>query len=285
MASDIFGWPGGVMVQEEDADKAAQLRFGKLLRKLRGQAGLTQQELAALAVVSQSTVSDLERGKKGTRRDPVVRLDKALTARGMLVDAWDAVFSGVGVTAYFREVAEAEQMALKIRDYSYGLVPGLFQVEEYVRAISELSNPEATTEAIDQIVKARKYRQQILDRPHPPTITVLLDEVVLLRRFRKPEVMKQQIDHLIDQSYRPRVNLQIVPIATEGHPGLFGSFRLIDVPDSSTFAYIESQRTGVSLKQPDVVASYDRIFAELRSAALPVPSSRSRMEEIRGSIT
>ncbi|MEU5856771.1 helix-turn-helix domain-containing protein [Nocardiopsis dassonvillei] len=285
MASDIFGWPGGVMVQEEDADKAAQLRFGKLLRKLRGQAGLTQQELASLAVVSQSTVSDLERGKKGTRRDPVVRLDKALTARGMLVDAWDAVFSGVGVTAYFREVAEAEQMALKIRDYSYGLVPGLFQVEEYVRAISELSNPEATTEAIDQIVKARKYRQQILDRPHPPTITVLLDEVVLLRRFRKPEVMKEQIDHLIDQSHRPRVNLQIVPIATEGHPGLFGSFRLIDVPDSSTFAYIESQRTGVSLKQPDVVASYDRIFAELRSAALPVPSSRSRMEEIRGSIT
>lgn len=285
MASDIFGWPGGVMVQEEDADKAAQLRFGKLLRKLRGQAGLTQQELASLAMVSQSTVSDLERGKKGTRRDPVVRLDKALTARGMLVDAWDAVFSGVGVTAYFREVTEAEQMALKIRDYSYGLVPGLFQVEEYVRAISELSNPEATTEAIDQIVKARKYRQQILDRPHPPTITVLLDEVVLLRRFRKPEVMKEQIDHLIDQSHRPRVNLQIVPIATEGHPGLFGSFRLIDVPDSSTFAYIESQRTGVSLKQPDVVASYDRIFAELRSAALPVPSSRSRMEEIRGSIT
>jgi transcriptional regulator with XRE-family HTH domain len=273
------------MVQEEDADKAAQLRFGKLLRKLRGQAGLTQQELAALAVVSQSTVSDLERGKKGTRRDPVVRLDKALTARGVLVDAWDAVFSGAGVTAYFREVAEAEQMAVKIRDYSYGLVPGLFQVEEYVRAINEIANPEATTEAIDKIVKARKYRQNILDRPHPPTITVLLDEVVLLRRFRKPEVMKQQIDHLIDQSYRPRVKLQIVPIATEGHPGLGGSFTLIDVPDSSTFAYVESQRTGVSLKQPDVVASYDRTFAELRSAALPVPSSRSRMEEIRGSIT
>jgi transcriptional regulator with XRE-family HTH domain len=273
------------MVQEEDADKAAQLRFGKLLRKLRGQAGLTQQELAALAVVSQSTVSDLERGKKGTRRDPVARLDKALTARGVLVDAWDAVFSGAGVTSYFREVAEAEQMAVKIRDYSHGLVPGLFQVEEYVRAINEIANPEATTEAIDQIVKARKYRQNILDRPHPPTITVLLDEVVLLRRFRKPEVMKEQIDHLIDQSHRPRVKLQIVPIATEGHPGLGGSFTLIDVPDSGTFAYVESQRTGVSLKQPDVVASYDRIFAELRSAALPVPSSRSRMEEIRGSIT
>ncbi|WP_444963710.1 helix-turn-helix domain-containing protein [Nocardiopsis sp. M1B1] len=273
------------MVQEEDADRAAQLRFGKLLRKLRDQAGLTQQELADLAVIAQSTVSDLELGKKGTRRDPVVRLDKALTARGVLVDAWDAVFSGVGVTAYFREVAEAEQMAPKIRDYSYGLVPGLFQVESYVRAISELSNPEATTEAIDQIVKARKYRQQILDRPHPPTITVLLDEVVLLRRFRDPEVMKEQIDHLIDLSHRPRVKLQIVPIATEGHPGLFGSFTLMDVPDSGTFAYVESQRTGVSLKQPDVVASYDRVFAELRSAALPVPSSRSRMEEIRGSIT
>lgn len=272
------------MRNTEDSEDAARLRFGKLLRKLRGQGGLSQTELARLAVVSQSAVSDLELGKKGTRRDPVVRLDKALTARGVLVDAWDAVFSGSGMTAYFREAAESEQAATVIREYSLGLVPGLFQVEEYVRAISEIAEPDVAPEFIDQIVNTRKHRQHILERPHPPTVTVLLDEVVLMRRFRNPKVMGVQISHLVEQSYRPRVNLQIVPIATESHAGLGGSFTLMDVPGNGSFVYVESQQTGMSLKQSDLVARYDRTFAELRSAALPVPASRTRMEEIRGSL-
>ena len=255
------------------------------MKKLRRQQGLSQQEVAAAAMLSQSFVSDLEQGKKGIRRDAVVRLDDALAARRVLLDSWDAAFSGEGMTAYFREAAEAEKAAVKIRDYSHGLVPGLVQVEEYARAISELSKPEAPSDVIDQIVNARKHRQQILDRPHPPTLIVLLDEVVLLRRFRDPQVMRAQIQHLLDLSYRPRTTIQIVPIDTEGHAGLGGSFTLMEVPDTGTFAYVESQETGVSLKQSDVVASYDRIFAELRGAALPVPASRSRMEEIRGSIT
>ncbi|XKK39629.1 helix-turn-helix transcriptional regulator [Nocardiopsis sp. ARC36] len=167
MSSGVVRYAGDAMKEVGDGEEAARLRFGKLLRKIRGQAGLTQQELAGLAVVSQSTVSDLELGKKGTRRDPVVRLDNALTARGVLLDAWDAVFSGTGMTAYFREVAEAEHAATTIREYSLGLVPGLFQVEEYVRAISEIAEPDATPEFIDQIVNARKHRQHILERSHP----------------------------------------------------------------------------------------------------------------------
>lgn len=201
------------------------------------------------------------------------------------MDAWDAVFSGVGMTAYFREVAEAEQTAVKIRDYSHGLIHGLLQTEGYVRAINEIAKPEAPQSSFDHIVKARQHRQQVLEQAHPPALMALLDEVVLLRRFRDPQVMKDQISRLIDLSRRPRIKIQLVPIATEGHAGLGGSFTLIEVPDSHPFVYVESQETGVSLKQQEVVASYERIFADLGSAALPVPASRSRMEEIRGSIT
>jgi transcriptional regulator with XRE-family HTH domain len=265
-------------------DDEARSRFGKLLKKTRGLAGFTQQKLAAVSLVGQSTISDLELGKKGTRRDQVVRLDAALKANGVLLGAWDAAFSGVGMTSYFREVAEAEQAATTFRDYSLGLVPGIFQVEEYVRAISEIAEPDATSEAIDQIVDARKQRQLILDRPHPPKITALLDEVVLVRRFRNPEVMPKQIDHLLKLSYRSRVDIQIIPSEAEGHAGLGGSFTVMDVPGNGSFVYVESQQTGVSLKQPEIVARYDRTFAELRSAALPITASRSKMEEIRGNI-
>lgn len=80
------------------------------------------------------------------------------------------------------------------------------------------------------------------------------------------------------------MNFLVVPIDTEGHAGLGGSFTLMEVPGNGAFVYVESQETGVSLRQTEVVASYERTFAELRSAALPVAVSRSKMEEIRGSI-
>ncbi|MEU3018923.1 helix-turn-helix transcriptional regulator [Nocardiopsis sp. NPDC007018] len=272
-----------------DADSEevfARLRFGKRLRELRGQKGFSQQELADAAHVSQSAVSDLELGKKGTKRVPVVRLDEALTAQGELVDAWDAVFSRIGMTEYFRQVAGAEQRAVRIRDYSHGgLVHGLLQTEGYVRAINEVARPETPRGSVDQIVVGRQHRQRILEQAHPPAMMMLLDEVVLLRRFHDPQVMKDQIARLIELSRRPRIKIQLVPIATEGHPGLGGSFTIIEELESPAFVYVESQQTGWTLKQPEAVASYDRTFADLGSAALPVSASRDRMEEIRGSIT
>lgn len=35
---------------------------------------------------------------------------------------------------------------------------------------------------------------------------------------------------------------------------------------------------------PEVVASYERTFAELMSAALPVLESRAKLEEMRGNL-
>ena len=57
----------------------AGLGFGGLLRRLRTDAGLTQEELAAAAQVSQRAVSDLERGVNHTaRRDTALLLAEAL---------------------------------------------------------------------------------------------------------------------------------------------------------------------------------------------------------------
>ena len=55
------------------------LGFGRLLRRLRDDAGLTQEELAAAAQVSQRTISDLERGiNHSARKDTALLLAEAL---------------------------------------------------------------------------------------------------------------------------------------------------------------------------------------------------------------
>ena len=59
------------------------LGFGGLLRRLRDEAGLTQDELAAAAAVSQRAISDLERGINATaRKDTAVLLAGALGLDG-----------------------------------------------------------------------------------------------------------------------------------------------------------------------------------------------------------
>ena len=61
----------------------AGLRFGGLLRRLRDEAGLTQDELAEAAQVSQRAISDLERGVNATaRKDTAVLLAGALGLDG-----------------------------------------------------------------------------------------------------------------------------------------------------------------------------------------------------------
>jgi transcriptional regulator with XRE-family HTH domain len=78
-------WPGGVprdsnarprglSCATRPAAEQAALGFGGLLRRLRGEAGLTQDELAEAAQVSQRAVSDLERGINATARKDTARL-------------------------------------------------------------------------------------------------------------------------------------------------------------------------------------------------------------------
>jgi predicted ATPase/DNA-binding XRE family transcriptional regulator len=73
----------------------AELDFGGLLRQLRDDAGLTQDELAEAAQVSQRAVSDLERGINRTaRKDTAVLLAGALGLDGRARDLFVAAARG-----------------------------------------------------------------------------------------------------------------------------------------------------------------------------------------------
>ena len=82
------------MVDGPAAGQAA-LRFGGLLRQLRDEAGLTQDELAEAAQVSQRAISDLERGINATaRKDTAVLLAGALGLDGQARELFVAAARG-----------------------------------------------------------------------------------------------------------------------------------------------------------------------------------------------
>jgi tetratricopeptide (TPR) repeat protein/transcriptional regulator with XRE-family HTH domain len=82
-------------VVDGPAAEQAALRFGGLLRQLRTDAGLTQDELAEAAQVSQRAISDLERGINATaRKDTAVLLAGALGLDGHSCDLFVAAARG-----------------------------------------------------------------------------------------------------------------------------------------------------------------------------------------------
>src|SRR5579863_1051983 len=71
------------------------LGFGGLLRQLRAEAGLTQEELAEAASLSPRSVSDLERGISRTaRKDTAVLLAGALGLAGPAAELFVAAARG-----------------------------------------------------------------------------------------------------------------------------------------------------------------------------------------------
>jgi tetratricopeptide (TPR) repeat protein/transcriptional regulator with XRE-family HTH domain len=96
------------------------LRFGGLLRQLRDEAGLTQDELAEAAQVSQRAISDLERGINATaRKDTAVLLAGALGLDGPACELFIAAARGkvpaAEVLAVRRGVAAGAFAALATR--------------------------------------------------------------------------------------------------------------------------------------------------------------------------
>ncbi len=95
------GASGGLGGDEAPVAEETAPSFGALLRQLRSDAGLTQEELAEAATLSPRSVSDLERGINATARKDTARLlADALGLAGPQRAQFEAIARGRGPEAY-----------------------------------------------------------------------------------------------------------------------------------------------------------------------------------------
>ncbi|PSK90268.1 helix-turn-helix protein [Murinocardiopsis flavida] len=261
--------------------KHARRRFGLDLRRLREQAGLTQTETASAALLSQTMLSDLERGTKATKRSTIVLLDQALTAQGALLRAWESLNTSSGVPEWFEGVAQLQRDASALRIFQPLLVPGLLQAPDYARTQLRLGNEDATDAEIGDLVGTRIERQSILKTDRPPKLMVVLNEEVVRRPFGGHETMAAQVDQLIALSNKQRVTIQIITANHGFHPGLDGGFQIIDVPDLGHVVYLETSASGFPLSDAESVERFTGLFSDLRGLALPPDASRELMKKAR----
>ncbi|GGZ26510.1 helix-turn-helix domain-containing protein [Streptomyces poonensis] len=279
------------------APSVLRMILGRQLEGMRGRAGLTYEEAGAAIGVSHSTIRRMESAKVARLR--LADVEKLLQVYGVgdrqEIDTflesvreankrgWWHAYRDV-LPEWFAAYLSLEQAALHIRAYEAQFVPGLLQTEAYARAQLSAGNPHAPTETTERGVALRMRRQELLSRPAPPRLWVVLDETVLRWPVGGSEVMRAQVDHLIEVSRLPHVTVQVMPFGNGPHPALrSGAFHLFRfrAPELPDIVYRGGLTGAVYLDRADEVMAHREALDRLSAQAAPARRTEDVLRALR----
>jgi hypothetical protein len=280
------------MADREPASWPRRMQISTALAQLR--AGRNRAEIAGLARVSAATV---------TRYEDWKQVDQKLVPRtvGLIAQACgappaevetlvrlaeeEAASWWVGNTAvptWMSPFVAMEDSITAASVLEIALVPGLLQTEDYARAVHVDYAPDADQAEIDAMVEGRMRRQAVLtkrDSQKPLRLWAIIDEAVLHREIGGRDVMAEQIGHLIRQSERPNIDIQILPFSA-GYSAST-SFYLFGGPEDSTGAvYVEQDGGGHYFGKAPDIARYTYRFQRCRAKAASMDQSRKIMTRL-----
>ncbi|MER7683703.1 helix-turn-helix transcriptional regulator [Streptomyces sp. NPDC097610] len=267
-------------------------RLGQELRRLRELKGMTAEEVAERLLVSQSKISRLENGRRSISQRDVRDLcgvyevedhrivDSLMQmAKDSRQQGWWHSFGDIPYSVYIG----LETDAASLRVYDPQVVPGLLQTRPYAEALIAGALPETASADIDKRVQVRLRRQERISAPENPLrLWTVLDEAALRRVVGNRSLMRDQLEHLVEQSQLPHVTVQVIPFEMGAHPGLNGQYAILEFPDAadSSVVYIEGVTSDLYLEKANDVQKYSVMYEHLRAQALNVEQSRQFIADI-----
>ncbi|MFJ7491796.1 helix-turn-helix transcriptional regulator [Streptomyces sp. NPDC097727] len=262
-------------VQTLDPSASPLDYYGWELRRQREANNLKQGQLGDIIFCTGSLIGQIETTKKVPTRDFSERLDAALGTGGVFSRLIGLVLRSQ-LPTWFQPYAEMEAGAAYISTYQAQLVYGLLQTEEYARAVLATGMPDD----LENLVAARIERQRILERERPPLAWAVLDEAVLHRPIGGREVMRKQLQRLLDVADHRWMQIQVLPFAAGEHASLAGSFNTLRFDDDPDIVYTEDVISGHMTASPDTVREAALRYARLQAAALSVEDSAALITRV-----
>jgi transcriptional regulator with XRE-family HTH domain len=256
---------------------ALRMALGAQLRRLREVSDVTTGEAAEAIRATPSKISRLERGRSSARQrdvadlltlygvtDEVERERLLALTRQAAAPGWWQQYSDV-LPRWVELYIGLEKAASIIRTYEVQFIHGLLQTEDYARAVILIANSHAPAGEIDRRVSIRMKRQQLLTEPDAPELWAVLDEAALRRAPGGRDVMRGQLEHLLQSTELPNVTLQIVPFHAGPHAAAGGPFTILrfSEPDVPDVVYLEQLNSALYLDQPDDVLGYMSVMNQL----------------------
>jgi hypothetical protein len=247
-----------------------RILLGAQLRRLREGRSISREDAGYEIRASGSKISRMELGRVSFKERDVADLltmygvqdaaerDALLgLARQANNPGWWHHFGDV-MPSWFQSYLGLEAAASLIRTYEIQFVPGLLQTPEYARAVIMLGHAGSTADEIDRRVELRRQRQTLLGRAEPPQLWAVIDEAVLRRPIGGFDVMRGQIEYLLEASRQPNIRLQIIPFNAGGHAAAGGPFAILRFPEPELpdVVYVEQLTSAIYLDKRDDVDQY-----------------------------
>ncbi|MGW5169963.1 helix-turn-helix domain-containing protein [Streptomyces nodosus] len=270
--------------RSEPAPTLLKMLVGVQLAGIREGAGLSQEQAARAAGFSAAKLSRIEAGKG--RRPPAEADVRALLelygADGHEASVLVALLQRAGepgwwqrydkrlMPEWFDRLVGLQEAAEAIRTFEIQYVPGLLQTRAYARAVVERGLPTASAAEAERRVELRMRRRELLLRPDAPRLWAIVDESVLLRVLGGTEVMREQLEHLVETARLPHVTVQIVPLdvtnaSAPAIPVTYLRFGGLDLPD---IVYLEHIRSAHFLEDREETEEYRVVLDRLADEAL-----------------
>jgi transcriptional regulator with XRE-family HTH domain len=267
--------------------------LGTRLRELRQEAGMSVEDVAHRLMISPAKVSRLETAARGVvLRDvrdlcdlygvgDIERTSLMELARDSKQQAWWQEYELPYSTYIGLEAA-----AFAISDYDSCVVPGLLQTPEYARAIIQGTRIDSDPSLVKARVEVRLRRQDLLTKEQPPRLSLIFDEAVLRRIVGSQEVMRSQVESLIERSSLPNVTLQVIPFVAGAHPGMNSTFTLLHFHEAAPdVVYIEGLVGNLYLERPKDLARYIKAWNSLSAKALSPSDSTAYLSMVARQLT
>ncbi|MFF9640093.1 helix-turn-helix domain-containing protein [Kitasatospora aureofaciens] len=272
-----------------------RLLLGSQLRKLRESRGVSREEAGYSIRASESKISRMELGRVGFKERDVADLltlygvdaeEERANVLGLVREAnatsWWHDYGDV-LPAWFQNYLGLEEAAAEILSYEVQFVHGLLQTADYARAVIAAGCHGLRDEEIERRVEVRRKRQDLLTAEHPPELLAVLDEAALRRPWGGPELMRGQLDRLLELAELPNVRLQVRPLGGAALGAESGAFSVLGFSeaDLADVVYLEQFTTALYVDKPAEVASYRQAMDGLLAESLEPGPTRDLLHSVR----
>lgn len=272
-------------------------RLGRHIRPILDRSGLKVDEVVKQSRVSRPTITRMLSGEALARWPALSMVLDVIGAtpeeKTRALQLWEvadvdpyAIEHARDLPAGYKRLRMDELEAVRERTLDSALIPGLLQTAGYAEAVARATHRQVIGDGWDSRAAAeRADRQAALTRKNPVDYHALVDEAALRRLVGGPEVMREQLDHLVAMAKRPNVAIQVLPYSVGAYGAQVGAMFLLDFAESDEprAAYVEAL-TGMVPVEDEEAEVLSAVWDDAARLALAEDDSAGLIGSVRDAL-
>jgi Domain of unknown function (DUF5753)/Helix-turn-helix domain len=272
---------------------AERIQVAATLRRMREEAGMPRERAMASLNCTMTKIGNIETAVSGIKQAELEKLldlyqiddatrEDLLSVNSEAHRRRPRSKHNAPIAPWLRRLRDVEATATEALYSSFELVPAMLQIEPYARAL--MSTFGRTGNELEKNLELRMARGLMLtDREPPLRLWAVLGEPALRANIGGPEVMREQLAHILTVTELEHVDVQVIPQGAGSHALTGTTITLFRLPDRlPSLGSVDTPFGPHFIDRPDQIEATGRLFDHTRAKALEIEESRALVARIMG---